>query len=110
MDAQEVAVGWWPSDARYPQAAFYAYAHPAPEGFETAALTPETARWGGGARRVLAGLGRCLRGASSANRSGHSCATWSCWPRHDEQGGELAQIREVGLAVAIEQQRGARVR
>ena len=37
MDAQEVAVGWWPGDARYPKAAFYAYAHPAPEGFDRAA-------------------------------------------------------------------------
>ena len=33
MDSQEVAVGWWPGDARYPKAAFYAYAHPAPAGF-----------------------------------------------------------------------------
>ena len=32
MDAQEVAVGWWPGDPRYPKAAFYAYAHPAPDG------------------------------------------------------------------------------
>ena len=32
MDAQEVAVGWWPGDARYGRAAFYAYAHPAPAG------------------------------------------------------------------------------
>ena len=32
MDAQEVAIGWWPGDGRYPKAAFYAYAHPAPEG------------------------------------------------------------------------------
>ncbi len=32
MDAQEVAVGWWPGDARYGKAAFYAYAHPAPDG------------------------------------------------------------------------------
>jgi hypothetical protein len=32
MDAQEVAVGWWPGDARYEKAAFYAYVHPAPEG------------------------------------------------------------------------------
>ena len=31
MDAQEIAVGWWPGDHRYPKAAFYAYAHPAPE-------------------------------------------------------------------------------
>ena len=34
MDAQEVAVGWWPGDARHGQAAFYAYAHPAVAGFD----------------------------------------------------------------------------
>ena len=45
MDAQEVAVGWWPGDPRYPRAAFYAYAHPAPAGFEQATLAPATARW-----------------------------------------------------------------
>jgi hypothetical protein len=45
MDSQEVAVGWWPGDARYPRAAFYAYAHPAPDGFAGAALEPAQARW-----------------------------------------------------------------
>jgi hypothetical protein len=45
MDAQEVAVGWWPGDARYGRAAFYAYAHPAPEGFAGASLQPAGARW-----------------------------------------------------------------
>jgi hypothetical protein len=45
MDAQEVAVGWWPGDARYPRAAFYAYAHPAPEAFAAATLAPDSARW-----------------------------------------------------------------
>jgi hypothetical protein len=45
MDAEEVAVGWWPGDGRYPRAAFYSYAHPAPEGFATATLSPEAARW-----------------------------------------------------------------
>ena len=45
MDAQEVEVGWWPGDARYPRAAFYAYAHPAPEGFSSASLSPPAARW-----------------------------------------------------------------
>jgi hypothetical protein len=45
MDAQEIAVGWWPGDGRYPKAAFYAYAHPAPEGFATATLPPAAARW-----------------------------------------------------------------
>jgi hypothetical protein len=45
MDAQEVAVGWWPGDPRYRRAAFYAYAHPAPDGFAGATLSPQTARW-----------------------------------------------------------------
>lgn len=45
MDAQEVAVGWWPGDERYRRAAFYAYAHPAPPGFEQATLPPSAARW-----------------------------------------------------------------
>jgi len=45
MDAQEVAVGWWPGDSRYEKAAFYAYAHPAPEGFAAATIAPAPARW-----------------------------------------------------------------
>jgi hypothetical protein len=45
MDAQEVAVGWWPGDTRYGRAAFYAYAHPAPEGFAHATLSPRQVRW-----------------------------------------------------------------
>ena len=45
MDAQEVAVGWWPGDGRYPKAAFSAYAHPAPNGFGGADVAPAAARW-----------------------------------------------------------------
>lgn len=45
MDSQEVALGWWPGDARYPRAAFYAYAHPAPDHFSEATLEPPAARW-----------------------------------------------------------------
>jgi hypothetical protein len=45
MSVQEVAVGWWPGDARYEHAAFYAYAHPAPEGFAAATFAPAQARW-----------------------------------------------------------------
>ena len=45
MDAQEVAIGWWPGDPRSGKAAFYAYAHPAPEGFADATLSPDAARW-----------------------------------------------------------------
>ena len=46
MDAQEVAVGWWPGDDRYPQAAFYAYVHPAPPGIE--GLSVAGGRWNAG--------------------------------------------------------------
>jgi uncharacterized protein DUF5996 len=45
MDAQEVAVGWWPGEPRYAKPAFYAYAHPAPESFATATLSPPAAHW-----------------------------------------------------------------
>lgn len=45
MDAQEVAIGWWPGDARYDKAAFYAYAHPATEGFDDTGLSSPGARW-----------------------------------------------------------------
>lgn len=47
MDSQEVAVGWWPGDPNYPRAAFYAYAHPAPEGYGEGALEPAESRWEG---------------------------------------------------------------
>jgi hypothetical protein len=45
MDAQEVAVGWWPGDTRYASAAFYAYAHPAPDGFAGVPLSAPGSRW-----------------------------------------------------------------
>jgi hypothetical protein len=44
MDAQEIAIGWWPGDPNYGKAAFYAYAHPAPAGFSGARL-PSAGRW-----------------------------------------------------------------
>jgi hypothetical protein len=44
-DAQLIELGWWPGDPRYPKAAFYAYAHPAPPAFGRATLSPASARW-----------------------------------------------------------------
>ena len=46
-DAQQVEIGWWPGDARYGKAAFYAYAFPAPDGFAGATLSPAAAHWNG---------------------------------------------------------------
>jgi hypothetical protein len=45
VNAEQIEVGWWPGDARYPRAAFFAYAYPAPEGFASGTLSPPQARW-----------------------------------------------------------------
>jgi Family of unknown function (DUF5996) len=45
MDSQDVTVGWWPGDARFGEAAFYGYAHPAPDGYGDAELSPPATRW-----------------------------------------------------------------
>jgi Family of unknown function (DUF5996) len=47
-DAQQIEVGWWPGDTRYPRAAFFAFASPAPPGLAGLAgstLSPAAARW-----------------------------------------------------------------
>lgn len=44
-ESQEVAVGWWPGDPRYPKAAFYAYASPVPNGFAGGSFEPAPGRW-----------------------------------------------------------------
>ena len=46
-DAEQIVVGWWPGDARHPNAVFYAFAFPPPAGFADAALSPAAARWDG---------------------------------------------------------------
>ena len=46
-NAEQIEVGWWPGDTRYHRAAFFAYAHPAPAGFENATLQPAAAHWDG---------------------------------------------------------------
>ncbi len=62
MDSQEVAVGWWPGDARHPKAAFYAYAHPAPEGFASGSLSPAAAHWDDSIGEYLLDLDDLLTG------------------------------------------------
>jgi hypothetical protein len=44
-DAQQIEVGWWPGDARYPRAAFFAYAFPVEEGFARGQVAPPAAHW-----------------------------------------------------------------
>jgi Family of unknown function (DUF5996) len=47
-DAEQIEAGWWPGDARYGKAAFFAYAYPSPPGFDQAALQPAAAHWNAG--------------------------------------------------------------
>lgn len=44
-DSEQWAAGFWPGDARVPQAAFYAYTSPKPDGIEGAAVEPAPASW-----------------------------------------------------------------
>jgi uncharacterized protein DUF5996 len=53
MDAQEVAIGWWPGDPRYGRAAFYAYAHPAPAEFVGMPVLPPEAGWNAELREYI---------------------------------------------------------
>jgi hypothetical protein len=39
------SAGFWPGNDRYPEAAFYSYAYPAPKGFGQASVEPVGARW-----------------------------------------------------------------
>jgi Family of unknown function (DUF5996) len=44
-NAQQIEIGWWPGDARYPNAAFFTFAFPRPEGIESATLSTQGAHW-----------------------------------------------------------------
>ena len=44
-DAEQVSIGWWPGDPNHEQAAFFAFAYPAPDGFGDADLSPAPGRW-----------------------------------------------------------------
>jgi hypothetical protein len=39
------SAGFWPGDARFPEAAFYSYAYPEPAGFRDIEILPEAARY-----------------------------------------------------------------
>lgn len=44
-DAEEICAGWWPGDESHPEAAFYAYAYPAPAGIGQIPIEPRDAAW-----------------------------------------------------------------
>ena len=94
MDAQEIAVGWWPGDARHPRAAFYAYAHPAPAGYEQAGLEPAAARW-------EPGLGEYILDWDDVRQAGDPHATALAFARSAARHACLACEWDAELASSI---------
>jgi Family of unknown function (DUF5996) len=45
--AEQIEIGWWPGDERYPHPAFFAFVFPTRDGFADGAVRPEAARWDG---------------------------------------------------------------
>lgn len=45
MDAEEICAGFWPGDDRFPEPAFWCYAHPKPPGIEQLVIKPSSASW-----------------------------------------------------------------
>jgi hypothetical protein len=44
-DAEQICAGFWPGHARFPRAAFFAYAYPKPDGIEEQTISPPDAGW-----------------------------------------------------------------
>ena len=44
-DSEQVVVGFWPGNERYPEPAFFAYTFPPPAGLDRARIEPQIARW-----------------------------------------------------------------
>jgi Family of unknown function (DUF5996) len=44
-NAELIEIGWWPGDRNNGRAAFFAFAHPPPDGFAEAELIPDAAHW-----------------------------------------------------------------
>jgi len=58
------SVGFWPGTMGGPDAAFYSYAAPSPEGFSAARVRPEAARWDAGLGEFLLAYDEVRRNAS----------------------------------------------
>ncbi|HUK77375.1 MAG TPA: DUF5996 family protein [Thermoleophilia bacterium] len=67
LDAQHLNAGFWPGNDAAPQAVFYAYIHPRPDGCATAAIEPPGAGW-------VEALGQWVLSYDDARRSGDPAA------------------------------------
>jgi hypothetical protein len=44
-NAEQIEIGWWPGDGRYPRSAFFGFVQPAPNTFASSAVAQSSARW-----------------------------------------------------------------
>ena len=100
MDAQEVAIGWWPGDRNYGKAAFYAYAHPArmgspaqPSHRRPLVGTPHSANTSSTGRTSVRATTRRPRPSSLRTRcfamrvrsASGTCRCWRAWKDNHRQ-------------------------
>jgi hypothetical protein len=85
-DLEQVSVGWWPGSAAFPQAAFYAYAYPKPDGIEEAELDVAGAAWNAELGEFILGYDDVRKASSPEDElrrfldaAYDSCATRAGW-------------------------------
>jgi hypothetical protein len=44
-DAEQICLGFWPGNTKFPRAAFFSYTYPKPDGIEQQVIEPPEARW-----------------------------------------------------------------
>jgi hypothetical protein len=44
-DAEQICVGFWPGQERFPRPAFFSYTYPKPDGIEQQPISPPDASW-----------------------------------------------------------------
>jgi hypothetical protein len=47
-DVEQIGAGWWPGSERFPEAAFFSFAYPKPDGIEREEVRPASASWSNG--------------------------------------------------------------
>ena len=94
-------MGWWPGGGNVAGPAFYSYAAPAPEGFSSARVRPDAARWDSGLGEFVL-LYDDVRASASPSRALLEFAGARMRRRHDLDSGIGGRWRGRGEGKASE--------
>ena len=75
--AQQIEIGWWPGDHRYPGPAFYGFASPAPDGFASGKLAPAAGHWDDALGEFILGWDELLDSKDPHLAAQNSAGPWS---------------------------------